>query len=283
MLLSSEQQGWRSLSLRRYREPASIPDLELPPSENAVIVLIRSGSCRIESFSAGRWRRATYRPGDIGMTPPGQSSRLRWQADEGHETLQLQLPARMIQAALQSRHDGRPVAFPNRLIVEDDGIGAVMTALESGLAEGADDLYAGSAGHWLTSHILFRHGGASPLSGSSREGERALRSVDEYMHAHLGEPVTLDDLAAVAGCGTFQLIRIAKRVWNETPLRRMTRLRLEHARALLEQTAFSIISIALECGYSNPTHFTVAFRRAYGISPTRYRQERRAERRAISR
>ncbi len=278
LLGCSAERGWTSILLRRYREPLTVEDLELEPSRNAVIVLVRRGTCKIESLSAGRWNHATFRAGDLGMTPPGEHDRLRWYGEKPHETLHLHLPQEMLNGAIASagnRH-GENLSFPSRLRMKDTTVETAMIALESALADGADELYAASAGHWLASHILFRHG-ATPLSPArSDEGAATLRHADAYMRAHLAERVTLEDLARVAGCGTFQLIRIAKRNWGETPLQRMTRLRMEHACILLAGSQMSVISIALECGYSNPTHFGVAFRRRYGVTPLGYRHERTA-------
>lgn len=49
-------------------------------------------------------------------------------------------------------------------------------------------------------------------------------------------------------------------------------MRLDHARALLEEEDLSITQIAGELGYSAPTHFALAFYRQTGLSPRRYRE-----------
>ena len=88
------------------------------------------------------------------------------------------------------------------------------------------------------------------------------------MNAHLSADVTLEDLAAAAQCSTFQLIRICKAHWGQTPVQRLTRLRMDAGRHLLRTTDASVISIALDCGYANPSHFATAFRRVLGMSPS---------------
>jgi len=96
--------------------------------------------------------------------------------------------------------------------------------------------------------------------------------VSTYQYEGLDRiTVSLGDLASIAGCSTFQLIRFTKSHWGETPFRRLTRLRMERARELLRHTDVSIINISLECGYGNPAHFATAFRRSVGMSPSRYR------------
>jgi AraC family transcriptional regulator len=54
-------------------------------------------------------------------------------------------------------------------------------------------------------------------------------------------------------------------------MKRLTRLRMEHAKRLLCSTANSITDLAFQCGYENPSHFASAFRRWTGTSPSDYR------------
>jgi AraC family transcriptional regulator len=46
---------------------------------------------------------------------------------------------------------------------------------------------------------------------------------------------------------------------------------MREARRLLRQTERSMIAIALDVGYSSPSHFAQVFRREVGVSPTDYR------------
>ena len=52
----------------------------------------------------------------------------------------------------------------------------------------------------------------------------------------------------------------------------VNQVRLDRARALLEEEDFSITWIAGELGYSTPSHFARAFHRQTGLSPRRYRK-----------
>ena len=49
---------------------------------------------------------------------------------------------------------------------------------------------------------------------------------------------------------------------------------MEAARRLLRETKKSVITIAIEVGYSNPSHFAQLFRKQSGLSPTDYRRQR---------
>ena len=51
-------------------------------------------------------------------------------------------------------------------------------------------------------------------------------------------------------------------------------LRMDEAKRLLRETKQSIVAIALDLGYSNPSHFAQLFRRETGFSPSDYRRQR---------
>ena len=264
--------GWRALLLRAYDEPAESDEFATIATPDQLIVLVTGGSCRIESFRDRRWHGATYRPGHLGMTAPREAARLRWRGPGRHATLQLHIPAATITEVadeLRGRRLG-PILLPNPLIEDDPVLAEVMRAAARAARAGAPELYAETAARYLALHLLTRD--RSEIGASGRPvARRALDEVDEYMRANLSTPIGLAELAGVAGLGRFQLLRAAKATWGETPLRRLTRLRMEHARRLLRGHR-PIIMVALDCGYSNPTHFATAFRRHVGVTPSAYRR-----------
>jgi len=119
--------------------------------------------------------------------------------------------------------------------------------------------------------MLAQHAGHEVTKARTRDAAR-LRRVCDYMHAHLGEEVSLQDLAKVAYVSRFHLIRIFKQTYGETPYQHLTRLRIERAQRLLATSDTPITQIALDCGSTNQTHFAAAFRRLVGLSPRAYRQ-----------
>jgi AraC family transcriptional regulator len=269
MTFCSWEAGWRALLLRAYDDPPQMSDLTTAATRDQLIVLITAGSCAIESYSGGQWRKASYMTGDLGLTAPGEIAKLRWSGLEGHSTLQLHLPAALIEEVAGELHAS--CGFPNKLLERDKTVAEIMFSLNRAARLGAPELYAETAAHFLTTHIITRH---AKLALQSTRGRHAnvLRRVDDYMRAELATNVTLSVLAQIANLSRFQLLRAANEFWGETPLRRLTRLRMELAQRLLSTTQLQIIEIAFECGYSNPAHFATAFSRHVGTTPSGYRQ-----------
>jgi AraC family transcriptional regulator len=59
-----------------------------------------------------------------------------------------------------------------------------------------------------------------------------------------------------------------------TPLQFVTRQRIARAQQLIRETSRSQIEIALEVGYTSPSHFAQVLRRKTGLTPSDYRRQR---------
>lgn len=104
---------------------------------------------------------------------------------------------------------------------------------------------------------------------------RWLRDARDYMHAHWQEHPALGDIAKAAGIHPATLVRAFRKHLRCSPGEYLRRLRLEHARTALLSTTLSIAEVALEAGYYDQSHFTNAFRRAFGITPAQFLQRTR--------
>ena len=270
----SWKSGWRSLLLRQYLDRPSQEEFTTAATPDHLFELVTAGSCEIESSRDGHWQSASYRFGNVAMVPPGVSSTLRWRSHECHRTLQLHLPRDILNRQCQELwdRDVGAVQLPRLLASQDALIQSAMIALADGMSTGLPDLYAETAAEMLSAHLLLRTLG-SATAGPDRDDQR-LRRVDDYLRANLNQPVSLEDLAGHASLSRFHLLRLFKRKYGETPLKRLTRLRMEEAKRCLQQGRLSISEISSRCGYANPAHFASAFRRVEGVAPTAYRTKR---------
>ncbi|OLF10321.1 helix-turn-helix domain-containing protein [Actinophytocola xanthii] len=104
--------------------------------------------------------------------------------------------------------------------------------------------------------------------------EKAVERVIRSMHANLGEPITIDDMARTAMFSKFHFSRIFQRVTGISPGRFLSALRLQRAKYLLLTTDLTVADISHVVGYNSIGTFSSRFRTSVGVSPTEYRQHR---------
>ncbi|MDX2225675.1 MAG: AraC family transcriptional regulator, partial [Verrucomicrobiae bacterium] len=100
-----------------------------------------------------------------------------------------------------------------------------------------------------------------------------VRAFEEILTTQLEEPWTLDAMAAKCGLGRTQFAEYFSREFGETPLRHLSRLRIEKAKELLGATPRSVTDIGFDCGFSSSQHFARVFRQFAGRTPTHYREK----------
>ncbi|MBT0961912.1 GlxA family transcriptional regulator [Denitromonas iodatirespirans] len=107
-----------------------------------------------------------------------------------------------------------------------------------------------------------------PLAARLGRNHEALGDVAALMEANIEEPLSLDELAHLAGLSQRHVQRMFREALGCTPSQYYLDLRLRRARELLLQTAMSITSITVACGFQSPCHFSKAYRALFGQSPS---------------
>lgn len=100
----------------------------------------------------------------------------------------------------------------------------------------------------------------------------SLGAVVAHIRAHLGDNVTSQDLARVAGCSVDTLERRCRRVFGRSPGQLILSTRIDVARGLLTGSDMPLAQIADLCGYADQAGFSRTFTRLVGIPPGRYRK-----------
>ncbi|MNP00701.1 HTH-type transcriptional regulator CdhR [compost metagenome] len=121
--------------------------------------------------------------------------------------------------------------------------------------------------------FLKRPGGQTQFSAClAPRASRAprLAGLLEWIPAHLHENLTLDTLAEQAAMAPRTLYRAFLSEVGVTPGRHVERVRLEAARALLQNGQASIGRIAQLCGFGHPENLRRTFQKHLGVSPLAY-------------
>ncbi|MEU8752962.1 GlxA family transcriptional regulator [Streptomyces chartreusis] len=99
-----------------------------------------------------------------------------------------------------------------------------------------------------------------------------LRDVQRWITEHPDADLTVESLATRASLSPRHFARAFQTETGMTPGRYVDRVRLEHARRLLEDTADGIEEISRASGYGTPEAMRRAFVKALGAAPAEYRR-----------
>lgn len=168
---------------------------------------------------------------------------------------------------------------PNVLFVDD---GDVLTS--AGAATGLD----------LCIHMVRNDFGAAVAADAARhvviapqrDGDQAqfivhrdptsdsgsLEPTMRWVRDHIGEPLTLSDIAQHAAMSPRTLNRHFREETGTTPLQWLLTQRVRHAQELLETTALSIEEVARDCGFGTAINLRQHFARRVNMSPLSYRR-----------
>ncbi|MDH5681141.1 MAG: helix-turn-helix transcriptional regulator [Spirochaetota bacterium] len=98
-----------------------------------------------------------------------------------------------------------------------------------------------------------------------------LNHIIGKVYHQLDEPILVEKLAKSLGYSESSLKRLMKKETGTSPKKYVQNLKLQAAKRLLQRTSRPISDIALECGFSTPSHLSTQFKRHYHETPLEYR------------
>lgn len=104
---------------------------------------------------------------------------------------------------------------------------------------------------------------------SERGEHAAVRRARLHLQERWDQPVSLAELAGVAGLSRFELIRRFRQQNGLTPHAFQRDLRIDRARAMLGG-GVAPAAVAAACGFADQSHLSRVFKRLVGVSPGAY-------------
>lgn len=108
---------------------------------------------------------------------------------------------------------------------------------------------------------------------SGKELDPRLRRLWISIKEDLSAKWTCESMAKIAGISEEHLRRLCHKVYSQSPMQRLTSLRIKYSEEFLVYSELSIEQIAEETGYSDAATLSRAFSRNKGIAPSKYRRQ----------
>lgn len=102
--------------------------------------------------------------------------------------------------------------------------------------------------------------------------EQYMEQAISYMNEHLGDAITLPELAKHTGLSKQHLIHLFKEATGFPPIDYFLRMKMQRASQLLDLSDLSVKEIGSSVGLHDPYYFSRMFKKRLGCSPSDYRK-----------
>jgi AraC family transcriptional regulator len=255
------------------------------PLPRSMLSYRAAGSASATKKVDGRAIRKRPRVGALSYAP--SDGHATWSVDGAFEAVHVYLhPAAIQRVGGQQLELARVPEIDDFFAIEDPWLAGYFQMLTSELEvcnpldRSADPLLLDQSEHLLVRHLLRWHarGGAGESVAVSLQ-RRAnplrpalLRRAEDYIRANLAAEISLASLARVSCMSVDHFLRSFRAACGLTPYQYVLEQRLSKAAVMLKTSDTPIAAIALQCGFGNPSHFSVKFHAHFGVSPSRYRR-----------
>jgi AraC-like DNA-binding protein len=121
---------------------------------------------------------------------------------------------------------------------------------------------------WPRSHV-----GQSEIDPAPRLPRRDFIRAYDFMRWCKKDAFRVQHLCQFLSSSEERFTRLFMAATNSTPANFYNQLLLERSRDLLRDSGFAVKAISFELGFKTTSHFIVSFRRNFGITPQKYRQQ----------
>ncbi|NEH27880.1 helix-turn-helix transcriptional regulator [Rhizobium ruizarguesonis] len=273
ILASSAGRGWRGLEADLVRIPPGRTHISGTPYHRLGIHVGRPvrAQCRCD----GREHRRLQKHGDIDVVPAGLDG--VWEDDRECMILRLKISKDLFhRAAIDLGRDPATAVVP-QFQLRDPRLEAIAWALKAELEADvpSDNLYADTLATALALRLVEAGGDTSrPVDNGRALSPRQKRMLTDYIEDNLDMPLSLAELASLAGLSLSHLKTQFRNSFGMPPHRYVLHRRVARVEVLIRSSGLPLSQIALEAGFAHQSHMANSMKRLLGISPgtiTRFR------------
>jgi AraC family transcriptional regulator len=259
--------GWEGVPPQEAFEPAL--------SNHLIVIHKTPQPVRVFERANGYHGEGIAMPGHINLFSAGDLSFCRWEKELSFLRLDLS-PALTEKVAAELElplGGGSVIDFGRHIRLHDDRVVQVAQWLYEDSKNGGlgGKLYADSLIRMLSVHLLDRYGTASGSQAAlpKKLARKQLDGALQYIHAHLEQDISLDDIAASAHVSSSHLMRLFKEATGLPPHRYVIQERIRKAQRLL-LSGCPVQEVAASLGFSDQSHFHRHFKRIHGVTPREF-------------
>ena len=273
MTMDSSERDWKGITLKGYqydRQEAAIPLMR-----DYMIVAYDGAPTTMRRSSGGPTQSARVGKGTISLLTRAEESTWSWAEPIkvrhiylGHESIQST-------ALTVFGRDPQSIEIDDHISAADPLILDCFRMLENELQNGefgqrlmVDALRSQIAVHLLRHYAKIRLTNETGFAFS----QTLQRRIIELIEDRLSENISLDDLSDSVGLSPFHFSRQFKAEFGQAPYAYVIRKRVAKAQEMLRQGNTALKVVALDCGFSDQSHFCRTFRKVVGATPTEYQR-----------
>ncbi len=261
--------------------PCTIPlDFESVPlhwHEDVEFIYIKKGNGVI--IMDGREHQVSA--GDIAFILPGKVHGIFQHEDESMEYENIIFDGRIFSSALDDFYDTFLLPFFDSSIEIPDIFKQGVPGYESikRYLDSNDNISSHREGAWglaikgnlylLLFDLVTLY--EKKVDTSNKKNTDKLKPVIKYVELHYSEPMTVAEMADVAGFSESHFMRFFKETFGVSFITYLNDYRLSMAARLLLATEDNILEISQQVGFENLSHFNRQFKKKYSKTPKEYR------------
>jgi len=115
------------------------------------------------------------------------------------------------------------------------------------------------------------------MNGEYRAERSDLSSIREYMAQHYSEPLSIEQLAGMAGLRPKYFGDLFSRTYGQSAMDYLTGLRISKAKHYLHHSDYLLREIAQKVGYSDEFYFSRKFKKETGVPPSVFVKQRKRQ------
>jgi AraC family transcriptional regulator len=281
-LRPSRGKAWRDLKAWITEPLRETEALVMPGVSEAYLAWTFSGEAEFQEREGnGPWITHHIKKGSFFLTTGGGPYECRWKALTPEPFLSMmtfvELP--LLKRAIEEVFGAKAanVRLRDLSAFTDPDLSWMMEGIRQELmARRASVLRVQGLAQLIATHLAQHYAEIpkdSPGESAALPGFK-LKQVTDRIESHLDEEFDLEQLAKQAGLSKFHFHRLFRQATGVSPAKYQLNARMNEARRRLRETKQSVVSVALDLGFSSPSHFAQVFRRETRMTPSEYRRQR---------